>query len=1227
MPNITEWEFTADVANWITEILLKNPDLPFSKVKCEQRGTGSNKRRDLTLLDRNQCIVLTGEVKLPYRKDGGSPFNAIVQKDARGKANRAGAPFFFTWNVNTFVLWETLPAKVSWREQNYRSWELTQVHRESHLELPMTIHSILDWLPKFLHEFAQILRGAVALGTKSPDEKFIEALESSLRIPILQNIEKLAELYEKPKFKSELDKWMRDEQGWVIYDNSEAIRENLERASMFACYALVNKLVFHEALLKRYGARMDKLSVPEHIETGDALRRHLEKYFAEAKNITGDYETVFGEDHTAIGSRIPFYSDQAVPHWRDLINQIHRFDFSKLDYEVIGSIFERLIAPEERNKYGQFYTRVEVVDLINSFCIRNGDEKVMDPACGGGTFLVRAYARKREILPARKHSELLSDLYGVDISHFATHLTTINLATRDLIDDENYPQIVRNDFFNIESGKKFVTLPRRAKVKGLGKMQHREVELPSIDAVVGNPPYIRQEEIPKSSKGRKNSSEAGTKEYYSALVRSEIGAVLSGRSDIHCYFWPHAASFLKDEGYLCLLTSSQWLDVEYGFRLQAWLLRNFEIIAIFESVDEPWFVGARVVTAATILRRQRDEGKRMGNVVRFVQLRRPIREILANDETTAGAMQAADQFRDEIMSLTSNASNERYRIRLVNQGQLWREGVGVGVIMRESAEEDEMGEDEAQKGDYYGSKWGVFLRAPDIWFQLLDDFGSRFVRLGKVADIRRGITSGKDDFFFPKDCSRECLETGKDPTDFLDTYGIPRDKIKSGKVKIVRCGDDLGEIMPVESRYLEPEIHSLMEIGSYVVAAEDCSRMVLLVPSKSEKLKETYAKKYIEWGEARGFHKAPTCVSRATEKQEWFDLIRHRRPDIILPKIQQYRLMAPLNPSKLHLSSSLMGIFDTSPNMIQPLCGILNSTLTVLSRIQFARTLGNEGNTQLDVYSANMMLIPWFDDPESQSVMSLIGNVFESMSKRKALAFLSERRLRRMSYTQAGKRKELDDLSDVCELDMSDRRELDDAVFQMLGVKSKRERNKLIDELYGYLREYFEQIRQKEEKAIENKKSAKRRGPAKPGDIALQILAEIKDNRPYLLKQYDPDFIDKSKPFDTYELPAEGKAELHSDMFSANGTKFTKGRKNIALVATKGRYQDKLLVALAESGTRGLVRVPHEAKECRRVQENFERFLREREKTIMELIEARTSDEDMQEKMYVALIPLINSAE
>ncbi len=1218
---MNEWEFTADAASWINEILARDASLPFDRAKCEQRGKGSRKRRDLTLLDRHKQACLTGEVKLPYRQDGGSPYNTAVVKDARAKARRAKTRYFFTWNVNEFVLWETSPPGSKGSSENYESWSVTSVRRENHLDLPMTADAIRQWLVVFLHEFARILRGTTQIGLKSPDERFVDSLESSLELPILLNLETLDSLYKKPRFKGELDKWMREEQGWIIYADAEGIRDNLLRASKFACYALVNKLVFHEALLKRFGEKLEKLSIPEHVDTGEGLRSHLESSFAEAKDVTGDYETVFGEEHTGIGNRIPFYCDNAVPHWRQLIEQIHDFDFSKLDYEVIGSIFERLISPEERHKYGQFYTRVEVVDLINSFCIRNGSELVMDPACGGGTFLVRAYARKRELAPGRKHGQLLADLYGIDVSHFATHLTTVNLATRNLIDDENYPQIARSDFFDVEVQKAFLSLPKHVSSKGLGALQHRKVQIPPLDAVVGNPPYVRQEDIPKAKKKKsKNGPEPGTKEYYRDLTNREAKANLVGRSDIHCYFWPHAASFLSAEGYLCLLTSSQWLDVEYGFRLQAWILCNFKILAIFESVDEPWFVGARVATCVTILQRELDDERRMDNCVRFVQLHRPVREILAHDGTTAGAVCAADQFRDEILSLDKDTSNERFRARLVPQRELWTQGVHLGEMMGKSGK-TEKGRRKSPAEAYHGGKWGVYLRAPDLWFDLLDTYGEKLVRLGDVAKVRFGVKTGKDCFFFPIDCSDECLETESYPSLFETEYGVPRRLVKSGKVKLVRCGEGRGEIRPIEAKYLEPEVHSLMEVNGFTVGPEDCSRQILLVGKPRNRLKDKYVLDYIAWGEKQGYQKGSTCASRATATRGWYDLTGHERGKLFWPMAQQYKHAIPANDQELICNHNL---FDVSPQEGTPdvLGGILNSTWVVLSKFQYGRPVGVEGNLKTEVVDVKMMLVP---DPRSAtaSVRKRIAAAFDRLKQRKALYFLSERRLREMKYKQSGKEAQLSKLSDECELDMPDRRELDDAVLELLGVRPKKRRLELVDELYRYLRQFFEWTRQKEEKAILNKNKTKRRGVARPEEIARQVFEEICEKAGHILRRYNRDFLDTSKPYDVFELPADGVPQTHRDMYDARGVDFKKGKKTVRAIDTKIPEQDPLIILVANSGMRGFVRVPHERDECRRVTQQFGSFVEMRDKTVRNLIEQRTTDEELQERILAALLPLL----
>jgi hypothetical protein len=1219
---MTEWEFTGDVVSWINEALSRDPDLPFYRAKCEQRGKGSQKRRDVTLLDRHRRACLTGEIKLPYRQDGNSPFVDSVVDDARKKAQRAQSRFFFTWNVNQCVLWETTPGKESLHNRNYQSWLVVSINRESQLENPITENAIKHWLVKFLHDFARILRGTSPIGFKSPDQKFIEALESSLSMPILMSIEELAERYKKKKFKTELDKWMRVEQGWTIFDDADGIRDNLERASKFACYALVNKLVFYEALLKRYGTKMEKFAVPEHIDTGDGLRIHLESYFATAKEVTGDYETVFGEDHYSIESRIPFYSDNAAIHWRALINQIHEFDFSKLDYEIIGGIFERLIAPEERRKYGQFYTRVEVVDLINSFCIQDGTETIMDPACGGGTFLVRAYARKKELCLTRSHAQRIAELYGVDLSHFATHLTTINLATRDLVDAENYPQILRSNFFDVLADKTFIVLPRREKSKGLGKLQHREVAIPPLDAVVGNPPYVRQEEIPRA---RQKPAEPGTKDYYRKLVADETGVALSGRSDIHCYFWPHAASFLKDDGYLCLLTSSQWLDVEYGFRLQDWILRNFQVVAILESFDEPWFVGARVATTVTILRKQKDERLRMENLVRFIQLRRPIADILAHDGTTAGAMASADQFREEILSLTINTVNRRFRARLVGQDEMWKHGVQLGAIMGKTQPVGNGEDDEASGVDqYFGGKWGIHLRAPDVWFRLIELFGNRVVPLGEIAQVRFGVKSGKDCFFFPKDCTQKCLDGHPMSVDFESTFGVPRRLVESGGIKLVLCGEGRGEIRPIESNYLEPEVHSLMEVKGFSVTPEDCSRSILLVDKRKDQLEGQYVLRYIEWGEEQGYHAGSTCSSRATKDRCWYDLTGHARGSLFWPMAQQYKHVVPVNDRELICNHNLFDIHVPETIDRPVMAGILNSSFVILSKFQYGRPVGVEGNLKTEVVDVNMLLVP---DPRiaKKSSSTRIAKAFREMMKRKPLQLLSERRMREMAYRQAGKEDQLEDLSAICELDMDDRRELDDAVLEMLGVKSKRERRRLIDEVYGYLREFFEWTRQKEEKAIQNKKRSKRKGPATASEIASQVFQSIADQEGGLLRRYEPDFLDASKPFDTYEVPSEGSAEVYSDMLVPHAVRFVgPKKKSLALVETRVSGQEVLLALVANTARRTFIRVPHRPAECKRVLKRFEVFLQQRGQRLRELIEERTADDEMQEKVYDALLLLLS---
>ena len=281
-------------------------------------------------------------------------------------------------------------------------------------------------------------------------------------------------------------------------------------------------------------------------------------------------------------SEYALISDSCVPHWRRLIEHIEHFDVSAIDHDILGRLFERLIEPNERYEWGRRYSSSDVVDLILSFAIPDGTGPVLDPATGGGTFLVRAYARKKRFSSGAKPSRRFPHLFGVDVSQFAATMATTNLAVRKLEFEDNYPRVKARSFFRVQPDDEFMTLPSG----GQAGAQQMPVFLPPMRAVVGNQRYIST--LHKLERERKREAE----KTLGRGVRIRAPRKISRLANYHLYFWFHAAQFLRPEGTIGFLTSGEWLDSDYGAALQFWLLENFKIHAFIESGAEAWFFEA-----------------------------------------------------------------------------------------------------------------------------------------------------------------------------------------------------------------------------------------------------------------------------------------------------------------------------------------------------------------------------------------------------------------------------------------------------------------------------------------------------------------------------------------------------------------------------------------------------------------------------------------------------------
>ena len=438
-------------------------------------------------------------------------------------------------------------------------------------------------------------------------------------------------------------------------------------------------------------------------------------------------------------------------------------------------------------------------------------------------------------------------------------------------------------------------------------------------------------------------------------------------------------------------------------------------------------------------------------------------------------------------------------------------------------------------------------------------------------------------------------------------------------MQLVLAGEKRGELHAIESRYLEPEVHSLMEVKGFVAREEDCSRIIFLAPSPKKSLQKM-AKAYVAWGEERSVHQRSTCAQRVTKEKGWFDLTGHRRGIAFWPKAQQYKHVVPLNSADLQANCNLYDLFPLEGVQGKALTAVLNSTLVILAKHQFGRPVGVEGNLKTEIVDVSMMLVPDLRGAPVTLTQALEVAMC-ALKTRDPLQLLSERRLRQMAYEKSGKKTELEQLSNECELDMPDRRALDHLILELLGIRSKKGRDEWINRLYDYLRDFFEETRRKEEQAIADKNVIKRKGGVSSQDLAAQIAAELNTRAPLLFRIYK-DFFNESGVGDNWiarEVPPEGTPELHADMHDV-GVRFMRGKKEVEFISLPSEAHAALAVVAIRETRRETVQLPRAEAPCMALLRNYQTFLDRRDTRLREAVGERVADEDAREAAFEMLL-------
>jgi type I restriction-modification system DNA methylase subunit len=368
-----------------------------------------------------------------------------------------------------------------------------------------------------------------------------------------------------------------------------------------------------------------------------ALRKIFDYY-------RGYYDSDLFASHLLDDSRVFIFDDtiaNILIGLYDVPGGMASYDFAIIDADVLGRVYEQYLGyianavvakakeaqtkmalgfaidtnyelmekKQHRKEQGIYYTPKFVTDYIVKETVRrfiqenehDGNNKILnmkilDLACGSGSFLIRAYdelLNYHATISSKRTSELgqndrlpilTRNIFGVDLDERAVEIARLNLLLRSLANRDLLPPLTDN----IKQGNSLISGTDEELNRYFGSdLKNKnnfiwEDEFSDIiasggfDVIIGNPPYVRIQSLPKDEAN-----------YYRSHYDSAFGSF-----DIYVLFIEKAIRLLKPGGKLGFITSGKFLKSEYGKKIQQVLNERCTIEAIIDLSTQQVFAEA-----------------------------------------------------------------------------------------------------------------------------------------------------------------------------------------------------------------------------------------------------------------------------------------------------------------------------------------------------------------------------------------------------------------------------------------------------------------------------------------------------------------------------------------------------------------------------------------------------------------------------------------------------------
>jgi hypothetical protein len=539
------------------------------------------------------------------------------------------------------------------------------------------------------------------------------------------------------------DAFLEDMEGWrELLARNLALRNTLTQRDLnFAVQRILDRLIFlriaEDRGIERLGQLQALTAGPKIYPRFCDICRH-----ADLRYNSGlfHFETEKGRDESPDRLTLGLSLDDAV--LKEIISSLYYpkspYAFAVIPADTLGHVYEQFLGkvihltsdhkarieekPEVRKAGGVYYTPTYIVDYIVAQTVGPLVEgktpkqveklKILDPACGSGSFLLGAYdylldwhlkyylshdpaawAKKKQppiyetapnahgigrgsgnwqLTTAERKRILVNNLHGVDIDAQAVEVTKLSLLLKVLEGEARELQGKQLDFHrvlpdlghNIKCGNSLIgsdfyaqpNLPAfddeaRYKINAFDwahEFKPIVADAGGFDAVIGNPPYVRQESIKEQ------------KPYFESKFAS-----YDGTADLFVYFIEQGVKLLRDGGRYSIIVSSGLLRSAYTRALRWHLTQHAAVIQLVDFGGLAVFADAKdTYVCVPVLAKAPQPKKITVCRVRSLQF-----ENLAAVVAKEGYEIPASRFSSESWAIRSNAETAVFE-KICRQGEI-----------------------------------------------------------------------------------------------------------------------------------------------------------------------------------------------------------------------------------------------------------------------------------------------------------------------------------------------------------------------------------------------------------------------------------------------------------------------------------------------------------------------------------------------------------------------------